>query len=136
MDFSEIAGNVIDQDRGHEIEIMDPLEGKPTGIKMTVAGPDSETQRKARLAMVDELADMADSDGRVSAEAREKARLNCLARCVLRWTIQEDGQSIPFTHANCVRVLTAGTWLQEQVDAAAGDRSPYRFQAPKKRGRK
>jgi hypothetical protein len=126
MDFSEIKSSVVDQDKGIEIEILDPVDGKTTGIKFTVSGPDSETQRKASLAMMDELAEMADSEGRVSAEHRETARLNMLVRCVLGFKIKEDGKAIPFNHQNCVRVLKAGTWLQAQVDLAASDRSLFR----------
>ncbi len=125
MDFSEIKSSVVDQDKGFEIEILDPVDGKATGITFTVSGPDSEKQRKASLAMMDELAEMAGSDGRVTAEHRETARLNMLARCVLGFSIKEDGKSIPFNHQNCVRVLKVGTWLQAQVDAAASDRSLF-----------
>lgn len=128
MQLDEILANVADQDKGRELEILDPVEGKLTGIKFRVAGPDSETQHRARIALADELADMADADGRVSAEHREKARLNCLARCVLGWTIKEDGKPVPFSHANVVRVLRV-QWVQQQVDAFASDRACFRPEA-------
>ena len=96
MELNEIASLTADQDRGRWFELHDPVDGTPTGIRLRIAGPDSETQRRARLALADELADLADGDGRVSAEAREKARLNSLARCVLGWEITEDGQPVPF----------------------------------------
>lgn len=125
MQLDEILANVADQDRGKEFEILDPVEGKPTGIWFRVAGPDSATQHRARLALSDELAEIADADGRVTAEQREKARLNCLARCVLGWTINEDGKPVSFTHQNVVRVLRVN-WLQAQVDGFASDRAAFR----------
>ncbi|WP_114966814.1 hypothetical protein [Alkalilacustris brevis] len=125
MDLTEIASNTEDQERGREFELLDPVTGKAIGITFRVAGPDSMTQRKAELRLVDDLAALADEDGRVSAEVREKARIECLARCVLGWTIEEDGKAIPFTHANVVRVLSMAKWIQQQVDGFAGDRAAF-----------
>lgn len=126
MTLEDILSNVADQDRGKEFEILDPVDGRPTGIRFRVAGPDSATQHRARLKLADDLAEAADTSGRVNAEIREKLRLDCLARCVLAWEIQSDGQPLPFTHKNVVRVLSAGTWVQAQVDAFASDRAAFR----------
>jgi hypothetical protein len=126
MDLSEIIGNAIDQERGRVMEIVDPWSGKPLGIRMTIVGPDSETQRKSRIALMDELSEMAGHDGRVTAENRETARINSLARCVIGWDVSEGGNPLSFSHSNVVRVLRASRWLQEQVDAFAGDRSAFK----------
>lgn len=126
MELNDILANVADQDRGRECEIVDPVTGRPTGITFRIAGPDSETQHRARLHLADHLAELADHTGRVKAADREKARIDSLARCVLGWSIIEDGQQVPFNHANVVRVLSAATWLQAQVDAFAGDRAAFR----------
>lgn len=128
MDLNDIEADAQDQDRGREFELLDPVTGKATGITLRIAGPDSATQARARLQMVDDLAEMADDDGRVSAAAREKARLNSLARCVLGWEITEAGQPVPFTHANVLRLLKAATWVQSQVDGFASDRAAFRGQ--------
>ncbi|MEQ1405651.1 hypothetical protein ABK249_11970 [Neorhizobium sp. Rsf11] len=117
--------NVIDQDRGRRLEIHDPFEGKPTGIVLWIAGPDSPTQRRARIEMMDELAERAESDGTIKAEHREAARLSCLAKCVLRWEVQHEGTDLAFNHRNVLRVLRAAEWLQAQVDAFAGDRRNF-----------
>lgn len=126
MDLTDILSNIEDQDRGREFELVDPVSGKPIGIKFRVAGPDSATQRRARLRLVDDLAELADLDGSISAAAREKARINSLARCVLGWEITEDGQPVLFSHSAVVRVLTAAPWVQAQVDAFASDRAAFR----------
>lgn len=125
-DLSDILASVADQDRGKWFELHDPVQGTPTGIKLKIAGPDSDIQRKAQLSLADELAEMADIDGRVTAEHREKGRLNTLARMILDWEIKEDGEPLPFTHKNAVRLLRAGRWIQEQVEAFASDRHAYR----------
>lgn len=126
MQLNDIEAEAQDHDRGREFELLDPVTGKPTGITLRIAGPDSATQARARLAMVDELAAGADDEGRVNAAAREKARLNTLARCVLGWDIKEDGEPVPFNHANVVRLLRAALWVQAQVDAFASDRAAFR----------
>lgn len=126
MQLNDILADAQDQDRGREFDLLDPVTGKATGITLRIAGPDSATQSRARLQMVDDLAEMADDEGRVSAAHREKARLNSLARCVLGWDIKEDGESVPFNHANVLRLLRAAHWVQSQVDGFASDRSAFR----------
>lgn len=128
MDLNDIFANVADQDKGREFQLVDPVTGQPTGITFRIAGPDSETQNRARLALADELTEMADGQGRVTAEQREKARLNCLARCVLGWDIEEDGEPVPFSQKNLLRLLKVH-WVQAQVDAFASDRSIFRGDA-------
>lgn len=126
MDLSDVLANVADQDRGRELTIIDPWTGEKTGMVFWIVGPDSDTQRRARIEMMDELAEAAAADGTVSAEAREAARLTCLAKCVLRWDITEGGRPLPFGQKNIVRVFRAGAWIQAQVDAFAGDRAKFR----------
>lgn len=126
MQLDEIRSFSADQERGAWFDLADPVTGKPTGIRLKIAGPDSETQNRARLRLADDLSEMADTDGRVSAEARERARIESLARCVLAWEVTEDGAPVPHTHANVVRLLKAGHWVQVQVDAFASDRAAHR----------
>lgn len=124
MQLDEVLGNAADQDKGRELELADPFTGEPTGLKLTVVGPDSAAAHRARLALADELAELADAEGRVSAEHRERARLNCLAAHVLRWEVSEDGKPVPFTTRNLVTLLRV-QWVHEQVDAFAGDRRNF-----------
>lgn len=126
MQLSDILADAQDQDRGRDFELADPVTGKPTGITLRIAGPDSATQTRARLQFSDELAEAMDAEGRVSSEAKDKARVNNLARCVLGWSITEDGQPVPFNHSNVVRLLKAALWVQAQVDSFAADRAAFR----------
>lgn len=131
MDLSDALGNVVDQDKGRWLDILDPWSGKVTGMRFLLAGPDSEAQRRARIAMMDELAEAAGADGTVSFEAREHARIGCLGRCVLGWEIEDEGKPLSFSHKNVVRVLKGVSWIQAQVDAFAGDRRHFVPQVPK-----
>lgn len=125
MQLDDILANVADQSKGAWFELADPVTGTLTGIRLRVAGPDSDVAHRARIALADELAGLADADGRVSAEHREKARLNALARHVLDWECQEEGQPVPFNTANILRLLRV-QWVQQQVDAFASDRAAHR----------
>lgn len=125
MLLSEIEHNAEDQDRGAWLDLADPWTGRPTGIRLRIAGPDSATQGRAQLALADELAAALDEAGRVSAEERETARLRCLARCVLAWEVTEEGKPVPFNFGNVLRLLRAAKWVQAQVDAFAADRRRF-----------
>lgn len=126
MQLNEIVSLSADQERGKWFELADPVTGEPTGLRLKVVGPDSDTARKNRLLLADEIADLAAEDGRVTAEARERARIASLARYVIDWEVREDEAPVPFNHANVVRLLKAGAWVQAQVDAWAGDRAAFR----------
>lgn len=129
LDLSTIRAHAADQDRGAWFDIIDPTDGTLTGLRFLVVGPDSATQHRAQLAVTDELAEMADARGRVSAEAREKARLRALAASVLRWEATEDGQPVPFSTEAVMRVFAASRWVRDQVDAFAAQRRPLRKNA-------
>lgn len=124
MQLDDILANVADQDKGREMDLVDPFTSKPTGMKMTLVGPDSDTAHRARIRLSDELAEMADIDGRVSAEHREKARRNCLAAHVIGWDVQEDGKPVAF-NTKSLLVLLRVPWIEQQVDAFAGDRRNF-----------
>ena len=129
MQLNDILADSQDQDRGRDFDLLDPVSGKSTGITLRIVGPDSATQARARLQMVDDLADAAGPDGMLSAADREKVRLNTLARCVVGWQISENGEPVPFNHASVVRLLKAAMWVQQQVDGFASDRAAFRGQA-------
>lgn len=126
MELNDIRDFSADQERGQWFELADPVTGKATSLRLKVAGPDSEVQNRARLKLADDLADVADAEGRVSAEARERARIDSLARCVLAWEVTEEGKPVPFNHSNIVRLLRAAAWVQAQVDSFASDRAAFR----------
>lgn len=126
MQLDEVIANAVDQDRGADLNLIAPWDGQPTGMILTIVGPDSEAARRADLALVDELAEVADLDGRVTAEQRAKAKLNALARRIIRWDVKEDDKPVALTQKAALSLLGVG-WVREQVDAFAGD---YRNFAP------
>ena len=120
MQLSDVLNNATDQDRGADLELVAPWDGSKTGMVLTIVGPDSDTARRADLAMMDALSDMADDKGMVTAELRQKAGIDALAKRVIRWQVEEDGKPVPLTHKAVVTLLGV-SWVRAQVDAFAGD---------------
>ncbi|MBL4928781.1 hypothetical protein [Fuscibacter oryzae] len=125
MNFSDLPNIAEDQDKGRWLDLIDPYEGNKTGIRLLIAGPDGDIQRRARIKMADDLVDLADDEGRISGENRELARQRMLARCVIGWEVAEDGKPVPFTFDNVLRLLKAGRWVIEKVDDFAGSRRAF-----------
>ena len=127
MTLTDLEMAQADHERGRWFDLRDPVDGEPTGIRLRIAGPDSLTQRRAELRMVDQLAEAADPQGRVSAERREAIRLDALAAVVLDWELPGEDGPTPLTQANILRLLNAARWVREAVDAFAADRTAYRI---------
>ena len=43
MQMSDVLNNATDQDRGADLDLITPWDGKPTGMVLTIVGPDSAT---------------------------------------------------------------------------------------------
>lgn len=125
LDLADVIGNVRDQNRGRWFDILDPVTGAQTGIRLQIAGPDSETQRRAQLRLADRLVELAGPNGRVTAEDRCTARVEALAECIIDLAVVENGQEMSHSHRNTVRLLKAARWLEETADRLAGDRSLF-----------
>lgn len=126
MDLNDMLANCEDQERGRVCTVLNPFTGEQTDIRIWIVGPDSDTARKSRLRLSDEILEDSHTDGTVSAENRERARINSLARLIKNWEFKQDGEVLPFTHKNAVQVLSSVQWLQLQVDAFAADRANFR----------
>lgn len=98
------------------VAILDPVDGTPTGITITIAGRYSPTARAATFALADKAADVKNAD---SAEAFDAKLLDLLAACTVEWAeMQEEGQWLACSPAEAKRVYVAYPWLREQVQVA------------------
>jgi hypothetical protein len=122
-DLAALDDLVEHQDRGAELVIHHPVTGDPMpDLVFIIAGPDSDVQRRARLKLQDELLAYRD---RPPAEDQERLSIEHLARCVVKWRVKQDGEALPFTFTNVVRVLTKFPFVREQVEAFAASRTAY-----------
>ena len=125
MDLSEIIKTAEAQDVGHTFELLDPVQNEPTGLKLTIAGPDSKVAKTARLAMEKEVNRLSSRRSGITAVDRDRLMEEFFAAVTLGWEVTEKGKAVPFSKENFLRLLRAGTWVRSQIDAFAGDRSPY-----------
>lgn len=124
MGPSDILAQAEDQNRGKWFPLLHPVTGAPTGIAFLVAGPDSRVAAEALALMTDDLAEAADNDGRVPGADRAVIHNKMLARCILDWKAEEEGEPVAFSFAAVLRLL-AVAWVKAQVDTFAGARSVY-----------
>lgn len=102
-----------------EIEIRNPLTGKPVGGHITLIGPehprrrelDFRQARRVRKVLMDGAAQDDDSE-----EARAAEWIAHLADCTEGWRgIARDGAALPFSRAAAIELYTRVGWLREQV---------------------
>ncbi|HVV43172.1 MAG TPA: hypothetical protein VHC94_19150 [Nitrobacter sp.] len=125
-DLSALDDLVAGQDRGADLAIKHPVTGEPIGT-LTIAGPDSDTQRRARLQMQDELYAF---KGRPPAAEYDRMDIDRLARCVVSWRLKRAEQDVPFTFAAVVKLLREQPSVREQVERFSQDRAPYFLRLP------
>lgn len=124
MNVEEILNGVEDQSKGRWFELLHPVTGAGTAIRLRVIGPDSRGQAEALAMMTDELADAADDVGRVSGRDRERIRQQFLARCVVEVEIDAEPGTNLRGQALILRLLGVA-WVRAQVDTFAINRAVY-----------
>lgn len=125
MELNDLLRLGADQDAGHLFDLVDPVRGDATGIKVRLAGPDSERARKARFDMDREIGRLSARKGGLTPEQRETVAIDFLFALTLGWEIGEGGKALPLTRENFGRLCKAGTWVRGQIDHYAGERAPY-----------
>tara|TARA_R110002020_G_scaffold5179_4_gene21930 strand:- start:12487 stop:12879 length:393 start_codon:yes stop_codon:yes gene_type:complete len=125
MELNDLSKIASDQEAGHEFELLDPVQSDPTGIKLTIAGPDSEIARNARFEMEREIARLSKRKDGLTPEARDGLMNDYFCTVTLGWNVTEAGEPVPFSKPNLLRLIKAGAWVRGQIDLFAADRSPY-----------
>ena len=128
MDLAHLDDLVETQDRGATLVVKHPVTNEPMqDVVLTIAGPDSDIARRARLKFDDEMLAFR---GRPSAAELDQMYVDRLARCVISWAMKRDGIDVPFSFTAVVKLLTSKTFIREQVDAFAASRVAYFLRAP------
>lgn len=126
-DLAHLDDLVTGQDKGADLVIKHPVTGEAMNMVLTIAGPDSDVQCKARLAMQDELYAF---KGRPPAAEYDRMDIDRLARCVVSWNVKRGGSIVPFTITNVTKLLREKQFVREQVEAFSNDRAPYFLRLP------
>jgi hypothetical protein len=122
LDTSEAA------ETGAVLEVLHPTENTPLGIKITLAGADSDIYRKTVNKNVNKRVQRMKPGQSLpfTAEEQEESGLNLLAVCTLAWEgIVVEGDALPCNKENAKMVYQRFPWIKEQVDQFIGDRANF-----------
>lgn len=115
------------QEDGVAVEIVHPKTLDPIGFKIWVAGPDSDRQRKARRAVVNERLQLRNQ--KVTAELLEDEAVRTLARATFKWEFATgttlEGKTPDWSVKEAERLFARFPFIYEQVNAAAGERAGF-----------
>ncbi len=126
-DLSALDDLVAGQDRGAPLTLLHPVTGEAMDIVLTIVGPDSDTARRARLQMQDELYAF---KGRPPADEYDRMDIGRLARLVVSWSAKRDGVEVPFTFTNVVKLIRDNSHIREQVEKFSRSHTPYFLRLP------
>ena len=122
LDTSETA------ETGAVLEVLHPTENTPLGIKITLAGADSDLYRKTVNKNINKRVQRIKPGQSMpfTAEEQEESGLNLLATCTLAWEgVVVDGAEIPCNKENAKELYRRFPWIREQVDVFVGDRANF-----------
>lgn len=112
-------------DEGAELEVLDPANGKPVGVFITLAGADSTVHRKATAAIANRRA-KGGFRRNINLDDLQTESIEILARCTLGWSgVVLDGKDVPLSKEAAVALYTRFPWLREQVETFISDRANY-----------
>lgn len=112
-------------EEGAELEVLDPVNGNPVGVFITLAGADSAVHRKATAAIANRRA-KGGFRRNINLDDLQTESIEVLARCTLGWSgVVLDGKDVPLSKEAAVALYTRFPWLREQVESFISDRANY-----------
>lgn len=124
-DLSQFANLAQAQDDGIDVDILHPKTGEELGIKIRVAGPDSERQKKARNAITNARL-LRSRNKRMTAPEMEADSIKLTAASIISWDgVEENGQAVDLTSETAEAILKRYPFIYEQLSATIGDRSDF-----------
>lgn len=98
-------------------------DGKP--VTITFCGRDSDAFQKSVRSRADDRM-QARQRVKVTLAAMEAETVETLSDCTMAWDgIVLDGEALPCTRANAVKLYTRFPWLREQADGFVSDRANF-----------
>lgn len=122
LDTSEAA------EMGAVLDVLHPTENTTLGIKITLAGADSDIYRKTVNKSVNKRVQRMKPGQSMpfTAEEQEESGISLLAACTLAWEgVLVDGQELPCSKDNAKALYRRFPWIREQVDTFIGDRANF-----------
>jgi hypothetical protein len=125
MEFNDLLTSEAHEE-GAEINIVNPVTGKPTDAYIKVMGIDSvafqSSQRKKRNKMIAMLSEKKALDETYEIDSD----ISALASITIGWRgIEQNGEAMKFTPKACEELYRKSPGLRQQVDAFVGDRRNF-----------
>lgn len=117
-------------EEGAELDVLHPVENIPIGVKIVLAGKDSDRFQK----FVRKQANKRTSKWRpgqklsFTAEEQEQEKVDLLVACTISWSgVVMNGEEIPFSPEAAKELYSnpGFSWLVEQIDEFIGDREHF-----------
>ncbi|MBY2986370.1 hypothetical protein [Rhizobium leguminosarum] len=129
IDFGLFDSNLRLQEEGIAVEIAGP-DNKPSGLLITICGPDSTRALAASLALQKEIEQEAAKEGNAdidSPEAQRRRQVSYLAKITKGWNKPPmvDGEKLAFSEENAVRLYTKYPIIENQVRFKADRRGSF-----------
>ncbi|MCS0459537.1 hypothetical protein [Rhizobium favelukesii] len=129
IDLSLLDENLLLQEEGIEVEILGPTN-KPTGLKITIYGPDSSRSAQAvkELTALIEKEAAKEGDADVdSPEAQRRRSIIYLAKVTKGWNLPPvvDGEKLSFSEENAVKLYTKYPIIEGQIRFKADRRGSF-----------
>ncbi len=123
-DLAQLGGLTEAQEKGIDVAITHPGTGEPLGITVTVAGPDSDRQRKARAVITNDRIEK--RIRKATADRLDEEALTMTCAAIIGWDgVIVDGKAVEFNPCNASILLKRFPFIRDQIDAAVGDRSVF-----------
>lgn len=109
---------------GEWLELEHPVTGEPLGIKIKLAGVDSDIYKKQLRKLQDRR--LRKGLRTITAEEFEEEQLQLLVACTLDWKgMIYEGKELEPTKENIRMIYEKFGWIREQVDNFIGDRRNF-----------
>lgn len=124
MEFNSLA-TAISHEAGAEVNILSPVDGKPTDVFITIQGADSKEWRKQKKKQTSLI---------IAAKANDKMQdldydamdVDALVAVTLGWRgIVKDGEEFKFTKANAKELYNQAPAVVEQLISFLGDSANF-----------
>lgn len=129
IDLGLLDENLQLQEEGIPVEIMGPTN-KPTGLVITIFGPDSTRAQSASRELQKEIEVEAAKEGNIdldNPEAQRRRQLSYLAKLTKGWNAppRVDGENLEFSEENAKRLYSKYPIIEAQVRFKADRRGSF-----------
>lgn len=126
IDLDQFSGLIEAQEQGFAVPIKGPDGVTDLGLTITVAGPDSARQKKARQKQINRRIAKR-NPGPMTAEELAETEIEMLSEITISWapSVKVGGKELTCSIENAATLYRSYPFIAEQVNLAAGSRADF-----------